>query len=96
MQKSLIVSQFQGICDNIVLSTVRAWGHLKPLLFCPAMNNKMYTHPITAMHRKALRSWGYIEVPVTEKVLMCGEEGLGGMAEISTIVQAVLGAAKKK
>lgn len=36
-----------GICDNIVTCVARAWDNAKPLLFCPAMNTKMWEHPIT-------------------------------------------------
>ena len=37
-----------GICDNILTCVARAWDPTKPLLFCPAMNTKMWEHPITA------------------------------------------------
>lgn len=36
-----------GICDNIVTCVARAWDPVKPLLFCPAMNTKMWEHPVT-------------------------------------------------
>ncbi|XP_066148106.1 phosphopantothenoylcysteine decarboxylase [Euwallacea fornicatus] len=79
-----------GICDNILLCTARAWDLNKPLIFCPAMNTKMYIHPVTAAQISTLKSWGYIEVPVIEKTLICGDTGLGAMAEVSTIVQTVV------
>lgn len=37
-----------GICDNILTCVARAWDPKKPLLFCPAMNTKMWEHPVTA------------------------------------------------
>lgn len=37
-----------GICDNILTCVARAWDPLKPLVFCPAMNTKMWEHPVTA------------------------------------------------
>lgn len=37
-----------GICDNILTCVARAWDPNKPLLFCPAMNTKMWDHPVTA------------------------------------------------
>lgn len=37
-----------GICDNILTCVARAWDPLKPLIFCPAMNTKMWEHPVTA------------------------------------------------
>lgn len=37
-----------GICDNILTCVARAWDPMKPLIFCPAMNTKMWEHPVTA------------------------------------------------
>lgn len=85
----------QGLCDNLLLCTLRAWDFEKPLLFCPAMNTRMWDHPLTAQHIDALRSWGYIEVPCVAKTLMCGDTGNGAMAEVGTIVDYVFEAVKK-
>lgn len=81
----------QGICDNLLTCVVRAWDVKKPLLFCPAMNTRMWEHPVTATQISVLKSWGYIEVPCIAKTLVCGETGLGAMAELDTIVNALLG-----
>ncbi|XP_078285883.1 phosphopantothenoylcysteine decarboxylase [Rhinoraja longicauda] len=78
-----------GICDNLLTCVVRAWDLKRPLLFCPAMNTVMWEHPITAVHVHTLKSFGYIEVPCIVKKLVCGDEGKGGMAEISTIIEKV-------
>lgn len=51
------------------------------------MNTKMYQHPLTATQIATLKSWGYLEVPAIEKLLICGDIGPGGMAEVSTIVE---------
>ncbi|XP_017079221.1 phosphopantothenoylcysteine decarboxylase [Drosophila eugracilis] len=79
-----------GICDNIVMCVVRAWDLQKPLLFAPAMNTRMYDHPITREQIDKLTSWGYTEIPCISKTLMCGDTGNGAMAEVPTIVKAVL------
>lgn len=55
------------------------------------MNTKMYQHPITTSQLETLKLWGYVEVPVIEKTLICGDTGLGAMAEVSTIVEVVVG-----
>ncbi|XP_050098778.1 phosphopantothenoylcysteine decarboxylase [Anopheles aquasalis] len=78
-----------GLCDNLLLCTTRAWDPQKPLLFCPAMNTRMWEHPITASQIETLKSWGHREVPCIAKTLMCGDTGLGAMAEVDTIVDAV-------
>ncbi|GLG94845.1 Putative phosphopentothenoylcysteine decarboxylase, partial [Gryllus bimaculatus] len=79
----------QGLCDNLLTCVVRAWDMKKHLLFCPAMNTRMWNHPITSKHISVLKSWGYCEIPPISKTLMCGDKGIGAMAEVSTIVQRV-------
>lgn len=77
------------MCDNLLLCAVRAWTITKPLFFCPAMNTKMWEHPVTAEHVQRLRGWGYREIECVEKTLMCGDTGLGAMAAVDTIVGTV-------
>lgn len=84
-----------GICDNLLLCCVRAWDMKKPLYFAPAMNTKMWEHPITAEHLHKLASWGYKEIAPISKTLMCGDTGIGAMAEIATIVDRVLSGCSK-
>nr|XP_029731500.1 phosphopantothenoylcysteine decarboxylase [Aedes albopictus] len=81
----------QGLCDNLLLCTARAWDFGKPLLFAPAMNTRMWEHPVTGPQIETLVSWGCREIPCVAKTLMCGDTGLGAMAEVDTIVQQVLG-----
>ncbi|KAE8617445.1 hypothetical protein XENTR_v10009074 [Xenopus tropicalis] len=78
-----------GICDNLLTCVVRAWDLQKPLLFCPAMNTAMWSHPITEQQISHLHSFGYTEIPCIAKKLVCGDEGLGAMAEVSTILEKV-------
>ncbi|XP_008410447.1 phosphopantothenoylcysteine decarboxylase isoform X1 [Poecilia reticulata] len=78
-----------GICDNLLTCVVRAWDTSRPLLFCPAMNTAMWLHPITAQQVSRLKEFGYVEIPCISKKLVCGDEGKGAMAEVSTIISAV-------
>ncbi|XP_047452152.1 phosphopantothenoylcysteine decarboxylase [Mugil cephalus] len=78
-----------GICDNLLTCVVRAWDTTRPLLFCPAMNTAMWQHPITAQQVSKLKEFGYVEIPCIAKKLVCGDEGKGAMAEVSTIVSVV-------
>ncbi|XP_054164646.1 phosphopantothenoylcysteine decarboxylase-like [Oppia nitens] len=78
-----------GICDNLLTSIVRAWDLNKPLIFCPAMNVHMWTHPTTDSSLKTLLSFGYKQVGPISKRLACGDIGMGAMAEVSTIVEYV-------
>lgn len=81
-----------GICDNLLTCVIRAWDlkAKKPCIFCPAMNTKMWEHPLTSEQVNRLISFGYHLVPPVEKTLMCGDTGLGAMAAVVTITQAVL------
>lgn len=46
-----------GICDNLVLSVMRAWEvRTKPVIVCPAMNTAMWTHPLTAAQLSTLET----------------------------------------
>lgn len=73
-----------------MLSASRAWTLSKPLFFCPAMNTKMWEHPVTGQHVERLKSWGYREIECVSKTLMCGDVGFGAMASVDTIVERVL------
>lgn len=68
---------------------IRAWDRRKPLLFCPAMNTVMWEHPITMLQLGQLKAFGYVEIPCVAKKLVCGDQGLGAMAEVGTIVDKV-------
>nr|XP_015859655.1 phosphopantothenoylcysteine decarboxylase isoform X3 [Peromyscus maniculatus bairdii]XP_042136931.1 phosphopantothenoylcysteine decarboxylase isoform X3 [Peromyscus maniculatus bairdii] len=78
-----------GICDNLLTCVIRAWDLSKPLLFCPAMNTAMWKHPLTAQQVGQLKAFGYMEIPCVSKKLVCGDQGLGAMAEVETIVDKV-------
>lgn len=78
-----------GLCDNLLTCTLRAWDVKKPLLFCPAMHTFMWQHPITSVQVKQLIHMGYTHIPPITKTLACGDTGVGAMAEVSTIVTAV-------
>lgn len=54
---------------------VRAWDLKKPLFFAPAMNTYMWEHPLTREQTDKLESWGYKQIPVVEKTLICGDKG---------------------
>ncbi|KAG0427371.1 hypothetical protein HPB47_025559 [Ixodes persulcatus] len=79
-----------GLCDNLITCVARAWDMGKPLLFCPAMNTHMWSHPVTGRQIQVLKELGYSEVACIEKKLACGDTGFGAMAEVPTIVAEVL------
>ncbi|XP_078305022.1 phosphopantothenoylcysteine decarboxylase isoform X4 [Panthera onca] len=80
---------WRGISGYLETCVIRAWDCRKPLLFCPAMNTAMWEHPVTAQQVGLLKAFGYVEIPCVVKKLVCGDEGLGAMAEVGTIVDKV-------
>lgn len=69
--------------------TVAAWSKQtksKPLLFAPAMNTRMWEHPITEQHIRTWKSLGFHYIPPIKKKLACGDTGVGAMAEVDTLV----------
>ena len=84
-----------GLADNLLTCVARAWefgegGRVaKPFLLAPAMNTCMWEHPVTAQHLGTLQGWGVQVIPPIEKVLACGDKGVGAMAEVDTLVAAI-------
>ncbi|QUC23407.1 uncharacterized protein UV8b_07648 [Ustilaginoidea virens] len=88
-----------GICDNLLLSVVRAWDHdgsidgvRKRIVVAVAMNTAMWRNPLTARHIKTLEDdWGgddgWVQVlrPVS-KTLACNDVGEGAMVSWQEIV----------
>ena len=77
-----------GLADNLLTTIVRIWNPLVPIIAAPAMNTFMYSHPMTKIHMNILKEdLPFVEIlkPV-EKVLVCGDIGMGGMREWSEVV----------
>ncbi|KAK7233058.1 phosphopantothenoylcysteine decarboxylase [Aureococcus anophagefferens] len=47
-----------GLCDDLLSCTARAWDFDKPFVVAPAMNTAMWSHPLTATHLADLRVLG--------------------------------------
>jgi len=80
-----------GLCDNCLTCVWRAWDMTKPVAVAPAMNTHMWEHPATARDLKTITDdCPTLEViqPI-EKTLACGDVGLGGMAEVPELLDAV-------
>lgn len=78
-----------GICDNLLTSVARAWDMNRPIIIAPAMNTEMWNHPITQEHIDKLKEWGYKIVFPQSKMLACGTEGMGAMANIDEIIKEI-------
>lgn len=79
-----------GLAENLLTGITRAWDLEKPVVVAPAMNARMWNHPVTARHLEILRQWYRLTVvdPVC-KTLACGEEGIGALADIDDIVKVI-------
>ncbi|CDJ41216.1 flavoprotein domain-containing protein, putative, partial [Eimeria tenella] len=75
-----------GLCDDLLSCVARAWSYSsKPLVAAPAMNTEMWQHPITSQQLQQLQHFGAKIVPPVAKRLICGDTGVGAMAEPHTI-----------
>lgn len=78
-----------GLGDDLAGALLLAHDGKKPLLFAPAMNPAMWSHPATVASVEKLRSWGAGFVAVGEGRTACGEVGDGRLAEPAEIVAAI-------
>jgi phosphopantothenoylcysteine decarboxylase len=80
-----------GMCDNFLCCIARAWPKGKPVVLAPAMNTEMWNDPITQEHLVALqkRFHALTVVQPISKLLACGDIGIGAMADVERIVEAV-------
>ena len=88
-----------GAADGLLRSIARAWEwrvpHPKPLVLAPAMNTGMWEHPATDAALRTLAGWGggaVVVVPPVAKTLACGVVGVGGLAGVDEVADAVLAA----
>ena len=81
-----------GIADDLLTTTILALRTDIPLVLAPAMNTRMWNNPATARNLSTLSAdFGdrFRRVGPIEKLLACGEEGMGAMAEVDDIFEAV-------
>jgi phosphopantothenoylcysteine decarboxylase/phosphopantothenate--cysteine ligase len=79
----------RGIADDF-LSTLYL-SCPAPVLFAPAMNVEMWSHPAVQANVEILKERGHVFVDPEPGTLACGMEGEGRLAEVEHIVSAVLG-----
>lgn len=77
-----------GIADNLLTNIVLAYDGKK--LIAPAMNFRMYNNPIVKENIEGLKKRGFQFIGPVEGHLACGEEGMGRMAEVDDIIEAVI------
>ena len=76
-----------GICDDLLTCVVCATK--AKVIFAPAMNDGMYTNAITQGNIDKLKKLGYLFIDPKKGRLACGDVGVGCLADVDTILQAV-------
>ena len=84
----IIAKMAHGLADDLASATLLASN--KPILLAPAMNTQMWNNPATKRNIQQIRADGVKIIEPISGTLACGEVGAGRMAEVDTIVQAVL------
>jgi len=80
-----------GIADDTVVAACLASS--APVVFAPAMDGDMWTHPATRANVDRLeRGFGYLMVPPDTGELASGQSGIGRLAELPRLVDAVVAA----
>lgn len=82
-----------GIADDLLTSIALAMK--APILIAPSMNERMYLNPITQRNIKLLREAGIIVIEPERGKLVEGE-GIGRLAGVDVIVDAVSSILKKR
>jgi phosphopantothenoylcysteine decarboxylase/phosphopantothenate--cysteine ligase len=79
-----------GLAGDVVGAACLATS--APVVVAPAMDGDMWTHPATVANVERLRSFGYAIVEPAAGPLASGQTGVGRLAELPAIVDAVVAA----
>jgi phosphopantothenoylcysteine decarboxylase/phosphopantothenate--cysteine ligase len=80
-----------GMAGDVVTATTLATG--APVIVAPAMDGDMWTHPATQANAARLRDdFGYTIVEPAAGPLASGQTGVGRLAELGDIVDAIVAA----
>ena len=83
------VGNFANGCAPDALSSIYL-ATRSDVILAPAMNGKMYEHPVTCENLDKLRTRGVVVIEPEEGELACGYEGVGRMASGAKILDEVL------
>ncbi len=83
---NIIGKMANGIADDMLSTT--ALAVTCPILIAPAMNERMWLHPIVQTNVRRLKDHGVRFVGPEYGAMACGGEGLGRLARLDAIVRA--------
>lgn len=84
---NILASMANGFANDAL--TAIALATRAPILIAPAMNGKMWQHAATQKNVETLRGFGAQFVEPAAGMLACGYEGVGRLAEVEVILEAV-------
>jgi len=76
-----------GVADNLLTAAIASTD--VPVLLFPSMNTRMWFNPINQRNIKLLKENGYNVIPPESGELACGEEGIGRLPELETIISEI-------
>lgn len=76
-----------GIADDLLSTALLAYQG--KVMIAPAMNARMWENPVVQQNLALLADRGVMTVGPERGILACGDEGVGRMAEVETILDAV-------
>lgn len=85
---NIIAKVAHGLCDDLVSLMVCAAAC--PVVFAPAMNNRMWAHPVAQENVAKLAGLGYRFIGPEAGWLACRNVGVGRMSEPGKIVDEVI------
>ncbi len=88
----LLAKMAAGLADDLATTLLLATD--TPVLVCPAMNVRMWSHPATVANLATLRARGVQVVEPDEGVMACGEFGRGRLPPVDALVAAIAAALK--
>ncbi len=86
-----IIGKFAGgIADDLLSTTFLSVTC--PVMMAPAMNPNMYRHPAVQRNIQTLKQWGVAFIEPAAGEAVCGDEGIGKLADIEAIYGAAVNA----
>jgi len=85
---NVIAKVAAGICDDLVTLMIAASAC--PVIFAPAMNNRMWENPIARANRAKLAELGYRFIGPDEGWLACRNVGPGRLSDPAKIVSEIV------
>lgn len=90
---NIIAKAAHGIADDLLSTVILAAD--SPVMYFPAMNTRMWEHPVQQENVAKLRSLGFEVIDPEEGFLACGTSGKGRLGSIDMIEEKILDAMAK-